>query len=517
MSRGVGYGRSNRVRDKRGGIVAVVTRRFERWRSGEGSRLTVRRWIVLALGGFGLLSVSTLATGSGTAIPWYAATVGTAVAMVLVCRGRWGRHAVRWVLGAYAVALPVLTILAGFDLWSPWGSAVRVSLFTANPNLLGADLVAVAAAMLAISPRRWWALWLPVVALAVILTGSRTALLALLVVVVVWLFGRNRSWRLRLGVLGGLSGLFLLLLAANVQATERAKDPNLLHTSVTFQHEVWRTGYARSITIQPGVIEGPFEGTDADRVRGTSDDHTLVIYQGVERSIEGEPYVASVYLRAEEPQVVVLSTHLSRARCHVDRTWSRCVTPVGEGNGKSAAQFRLETEEVGGTFDVYVYGPQFERSDSVSPYDEAVLRPLSGLLMQRFRLDSIVFVDPTRLAAMGVGLEAFAASPAFGLGTRGLDEALSGADPSLGVRHLGHTHSLWVERLATEGVVGVIGWLLVIGTALVAVGSDGRARLLPLLAGLLVLNSLDMTFFHAGSYLGLWAAVAISWQRDITA
>lgn len=514
MSREASYDRSKRARDTLGGILAAVTRMAELLRSVAGNRLTVGRWVALATVGLGLLIVSSLVNGTDGEIPWYAATVATAVAIVLVCRSRWGRQAAIWVLGTYAVALPIFTILAGFDLGSPWGDARRVSLFTANPNLLGADLVVVAAALLVTARRSWWLVWLPVVAMAVVLTGSRTSLVALLALAVSLSLVVSRGWPVRLGLLGLVVGFVGLFVAASIKATERAEGINLLRTSVTFADEAWRTGFARSVVVQSGVVEGPFPGTVADRIRATSDDRPLTIYQGVERSREGTPYVASVYLRAAEPQVVVLSTHLSRTRCQVTMMWSRCVTPAEEGNGRRAAQFRLEAEGVGGSYDVYAFGPQLERSRTASPYEEIHSSWLSRTRFERFRLDAIIVVEHTRLAAMKAGLDAFLSSPVFGVGKKGVGEALSKTEPSRGVRHLTHTHNLLTERLAAEGVVGVVGWLLVLSPAVIALPSHKRLQLLPLYVCLVVLNSADLTYFHVGSYSGFWAAVGMAWHND---
>jgi hypothetical protein len=474
-------------------------------------RLHPVAWAGAAAIGAVLLAGTAWANGAVTAIPWYLALVGSGVAIVLASRLAWFRMLARGVLLAYAVIVPMWVIVVGS---AAEADGSRIGLHTDNPNLLAADIVtAVMALLVVVRPRRASVLVLALALVAVTYTGSRTAMTAVAVGVVAWFLRRDLSRGVRTAGLGLVVsvGLFLGLMMWQIQRYEAS--PNILAASTSMAHPAWDPSYAAAIHIDVGAERGPFFGTRADRVRATSGDHLLVIYQSVERSIGGQPYVASVYLRAREPQTVVLSFQLALVTCEVGPAWSRCVTPSAKGDDHASAQLRLETAEPRGSFDVFVYGPQFERSDVVGPY--VPKRPPfvpAHLLRRLFSLDIFASDEPAvRWEAADRAWRAFRSSPWIGLGVEGW-RAVIGQAVVADVA-LGHAHNLVLERLASEGIVGAVAWLLVYGVALAAALARGRRAFLPLVLALAVLNLTDMTLFHQGSFIATWIAVGIVWSE----
>jgi hypothetical protein len=117
------------------------------------------------------------------------------------------------------------------------------------------------------------------------------------------------------------------VVAWQVGVVERV--PNLLVAPNDFANGAWNPYGGASITVIPDAAPGPFEGTRAQRITAHAGAAGLVFLQGMGQSEPGVPYVASVYLRADEPQTIGLSSHLASARCEVGLEWERCVTPVG--------------------------------------------------------------------------------------------------------------------------------------------------------------------------------------------
>jgi hypothetical protein len=474
-------------------------------------RLHPMTWAGAASVGAVLLVGTAWANGGTTAIPWYLAVVGSGVAIVLASRLTWFRTVTRGALVAYAVAVPIVVIVAGAaaDANTP-----RIALHTDNPNLLAADIVTVVMALLVVMrPRRSSVLLLALALVAVLYTGSRTGMVALALGSLGWFLRRDLGGRVRAAGVGMLAvfGLFLGLMLWQIGRYDAS--PNILWVSTSMAHPAWDTSFAEEVIVDARVERGPFLGTRADRVRATSGDHPLVIYQPVERSIGGQPYVASVYLRADEPQTVVLSFQLALVTCQVGPAWSRCVTPSAPGNDHASAQLRLETAQPRGSFDVFVYGPQFERSDVVGPY--APKRPpfVPASVLRRFGLDILSSDEPAvRWIAADRAWQAFRSSPWVGLGVdrwRAVIQSDLGGDATVA---LGHAHNLVLERLATEGIVGLVGWLLVYGAAISAALGRGRGAVLPLVLALVALNLTDMTLFHQGSFIATWMAVGIVWS-----
>jgi hypothetical protein len=478
----------------------------------------LRAWWAASAGALALLVVTGLTNGEPRSLLWYAGTVALGVALVSGAGTRVGRVAGTWLLSAALGVTTLLAILAGFDVWNPWGPAPRVELFAWHPNLLAASLVATTGALLAVCARRrgWervWAFALPLVALAVLVTGSRAGLAALALAWVVWLaaLARGRTaWLLTLAALALLAGVVGL---ARWQAAREAANPNLLRSSVDLTGPTWRTAEGAQVSVEPDAAPGPDRGSRAVRVTArTSEGRLALRHVGLGRSEAGTPYVASVHLRADTPQRLELATNLSRTGCDVGPRWSRCATPVGAGDGSTYVQFRLEAAEPGGAFDVLAYGPQLERAETSSAYAPTGTGLLGVALLRRLNLGDVLDGDPRRAAAAGVAWRAFASSPWTGVGRERVRTALREADPALDVAHLAHVHNLWLQRLAAEGLLGLAAWVALFGPPLVGAFRRAGRAVAPLTAALLVLSVADMTLFFTGVIVPVWFALGAAWR-----
>lgn len=189
---------------------------------------------------------------------------------------------------------------------------------------------------------------------------------------------------------------------------------------------------------------------------------------------------------------------MARTQCAVTTDWTRCVTPVGTGNGHLETQFRLEAVDPARAFEVYAFGPQYEAGTAPTAYQPRGGGLVPDAVAMRFiRLkqspDALV---TERSVLFRVGWLVFAARPWLGNGIRWsavVDLPRDGMSTQ-------HAHNLVIERLAVDGLVGVVGWVM-IGTALVAPSLLVFGwRAAPWLLALVLLNTLDMTWFHSGSF-----------------
>ena len=72
-----------------------------------------------------------------------------------------------------------------------------------------------------------------------------------------------------------------------------------------------------------------------------------------------------------------------------------------------------------------------------------------------------------------------------------------------------HSHDLGLFLLLENGVVGLAGWLVVLLSVVRFVPAPVRWRLLPMIVGLLVLNTWDATFFERGGFCARAASTAV--------
>lgn len=467
--------------------------------------MTLGRWLGLAALGLSLLVLGALLRGTPEDAGWYVAHVLPGVSVVVFCSLSFGRVVATYSILGYAALLPTLTLIVGLEVMDPFSDGVRVSLFTDNANLLAADLVAVTLAAAALRPKLPWAAWLPIVGLSLLFTGSRAALLGLAVGGLVLLLHPSVGWRARIISLAGVLILAGALAFAQLRAQEDDANPNILHISTTFAANAWNSSYSESVVIDRNSAVGPFPSTQADRLILTPS-RRLAIYQGIERSQPGIPYVASVYLKSDTPQNIILSTQLSRVTCKVTTTWERCITPVGMGDGRASAQFRIESTVAGAPLDILAFGPQLERATSASAYSERGATVLYSAVASRLSASRLIaHGDASRVWAVRQGVHAFLRSAWLGIGRlapiRGPDEV------PISTPHVHHSHNLFIEVLARDGVFGLLAWILIAIPPLAAMPKRRRLDLLPWAAAFAVMNTLDVTAFHSGSYFS--AAVVI--------
>jgi hypothetical protein len=288
--------------------------------------------------------------------------------------------------------------------------------------------------------------------------------------------------------------------------------PNLLAAPSDLTHPAW-TALGDHVEVLDDAVAGPFEGTRAQRLVGRAmSTGSNVIMQSIGRSETGVPYVASVYLRADTPQRVRLSSHLGSVTCEVAANWHRCVTPVGYGDDVRQRQLHLRAFERGGSFDVYVYGAQYERGEAATPFLD--LRPawVPQSMVNRYDLRRIAILPEDRVAIWRAGLDLARGSPWFGVGLGASADAFrERTRVVLAGDGVSYAHNLLVHLLAAFGVVGLVGALVFAGALLSTLSRAGWARLAPLLLASALLNTWDLTLFEPFVLVPAMLAVA-SWS-----
>jgi len=467
------------------------------------------RRVVLAAAAAGvLLAAASLAVGDPSGAAAAVAVLGAAVAAVASVRWRPFRVAAVGAIGAYAAGLTVATLLAGATRAT---DDLRIELFMGNPNVLGAALVTAMAAWAAVAPGRRWVWWAwPLVALAVLNTGSRTSGGALLAAGTAWLvllaLRLPRRWLLAPTVA-------LLVVAAAAVVWQRGVvelTPNLLAAPSDLTHPAWHS-LAQRVEIVPDAVPGPFEGTVGQRlVAQASPEWRSVLHQTVGRSESGVSYVASIFLRSDTPQRIELSSHLATVACEVDEAWRRCVTPAAQGDDYLQAQLHLQVPERSGSVDVYVFGAQYERGASVTPFLD--LRPawIPQQMVNRYDLRRLTLLPEDRVAIWRAGLEIFRASPWFGVGLGAAPDAFrEHTRDGFGGASVTYAHNLLVQLLAVYGVIGLVGAVVFAVTLLSTLSRPGWLRLAPLLLALALLNTWDLTLFEPFVFVPAVLAVAL--------
>ncbi|MFU8889558.1 MAG: O-antigen ligase family protein, partial [Trueperaceae bacterium] len=153
--------------------------------------------------------------------------------------------------------------------------------------------------------------------------------------------------------------------------------------------------------------------------------------------------------------------------------------------------------ERGGSVDVYVFGAQYERGETVTPFLD--LRPawIPQPMVNRYDLRRITFLPEDRVEIWRAGLDIARASPWFGVGLDAAADAFrERTREALAGDGVTYAHNLLVQLLAVHGVVGLTGALLFLGALLSTLSRAGWARLAPLLSALVLLNTWDLTLFE---------------------
>lgn len=483
--------------------------------------LVARNWLAWCMTGVALLSWGAFARGRPEDLPWYWGQVLLGIALVAFGATAAGRRVVPPLVTGAAIALPILVFLEATGALVIWASGGRVQLFTENPNLLAAGLVALVMAAVAVRPSWWWVMWLPVVAMAVGFTGSRTGALALALGVIIQVV---HALVFRPARKVGMVGAGILVVAAGflvVAVRGQLAHPNLLVVSSTFDHPAWSPFRDATVKVEPSSVPGPYPQTRGDRISARTVSHPGVFLHHFGRSLDGTTYVASIYLRSEEPQQVVLSSGLSQVTCEVDHEWHRCETPPGRGDGTTYAQFRLWTSSAGQDLRVFAYGPQFEwGSESASQYvaRSPTWFERTFLPDRRSFRASVHDLLSERVPVFAAYWRAFRTNPLFGAsapqsGAVTIGEASATVAAS-------HAHNLLLDRVAKDGLIGLLGWLAVGAPLGTFVARRASSAVFAWISALVVLNTLDATFFHNLSFFanmltaGFVASRAVVWTDE---
>lgn len=404
------------------------------------------------------------------------------------------------------------------EQFNPWH---HVNPFFVNANFLGAALATVGVVTLVLCQSRWIGLSALGLLSALVLTGSRTALVAYLVALVSW-FLLLGGWRSKVPiflVLIGLAGSSYVGLRVWLGAQPSPSGKNLLIYSDTLEHPAWTKRYAVELTLEPVSLPGPMPGGKVYHVRGRSNPEaqypTKVVIQNAALSEEDIEYVASVHLRTDSPQRMRLGSNMTGTICEVTLEWQRCQAPVSHGNGRTSIGLHLDTVQPGELLDIYVWGAQVEVGEvptapehtSKNPFAEFLKgNALKDLMPQGWQDDRNLV---SRAATYRSAWRIFLAHPVAGVGLGNFyreAQALGREGPGAGDTH---AHNLPLQMLAETGILGFLSWAVPFFGVLALFWRRHWRRLLPLAVCVLVLNMTDFTYYHSGVYYLYWLTVGL--------
>jgi len=465
----------------------------------------------LVVGGAVIIG-SAVARGDSQDIAWVVAVLAVTW-LVIAVTGRWAlsQRVLTMAVGTYLAVLAVATISASLG-WFGAPVSGRVALFTGNPNALGAALVTALTAWVGVSSDRArlaWAAW-PVVGLAVLQTGSRTAAIGLAAGFMAWVLRRMlRSdpgvarWAVTASVVLGA------ILAAVWQLGVVERTVNLVQAPHDLGHPVWTVAPGTRIEVDRAATEGPMPGTRAQRISGVAGEaRNLVVMQTIEIGRPGVPYVASLYLRSDTPQRIILGTRYTRTTCEVTTEWQRCITTPEQGDGSLTLRYDIRVPSAGGAFDVYVFGPQVERAWEASPF-VAPRAWLPPALVSRFDLRAIGDAPNDRTEAHTAALRLWRARPWIGYGREDARARMIAETARGDQAGITHAHNTALQLLLEDGLFGLLAWLVVVGGIARFVPRGERSRLAPMVIALFVLNTWDATLFGGGGFYPMVVGVAV--------
>jgi O-antigen ligase len=421
---------------------------------------------------------------------------------------------------SYYFFISLLTILVGVG-WLDWEyeQDYRIQLFYLNPNLLGASISLLATITLLLEKNLSQLFTLLFAVLAILQTGSRTALLVFIISVVIWVIF-NRGARIQTILTLGLIvlvpfalGLFSKNYVASVE--HMTNSQNLLKDSNNFLATYWLPYiYAHNVIVSSKVTKAPIADYRADRITAQSGDKTtLLIYQNFGVGEVDKPYIGSIYLRADTPQKIVLSTNLSQVSCDVSSEWQRCMTSPGYVRERTGVQLRLEAGQYNQAVDIYVWGAQLEIGEHVSDLAIKYQPPALYFIFKRLEWGGVGFgVDNARSQSMQKAWAYFLTSPIIGVGNRNLNFDISRADET--TLRLEHSHNLYLQLLASKGILGLLAGILPIFGILTFTWKTNYPTVLPLLVSVILLNLFDFTYYSAGIYYPFWITLGLMLQKD---
>lgn len=443
-------------------------------------------------------------------------------ATTLFCLGALMIGPVRRIFSITIVLYSIILSLAVFNeaiiSTSPLAFTYRAVLWFGNPNLLGAALTMSLAAVVSLKLRQRWVTWIVVGTslLAVIFTGSRTALLAGVAVIIsgaiesAHIRFRSRVWIPSLVLIGLAGALLALSIGGVISALPRADES----TPDNLQSAYWSRHLAKELQIEVLAEGGPYAGGIVSRIRAVSNDTDfpgLIMFYSLEAVPAGQAYTASVYLRSSGTDSIILSTNYVSANCEIEAVWSRCVVTGTVSNARTHVQLQLRTRNPGEYVSFDLWGPQLEPGLTPTFVERASRHPIvnalsnSGLAQRYLYLPgSAPPTQDDRFRAMQGAWDQFLANPIFG------NPSAESIVIQNGAYHLSHAHNWILEHLRRGGITSLAVILLAFLNLCRWALLKQPLNAMPLIIAALILNSLDYTFYNAGGFYIFWLALGLA-------
>lgn len=467
---------------------------------------TFRIYIILFLGGL-------LFTLNGHFSTMQDIVISTFITSVIVFTTKFFKHQDNIVIGIVLIVLvgyiSYLTIALGSGLQNIEqlvDASSRIELLFQNPNFLASFLLMTSTSVLVLlrysSRYRYISvIALPLVGAALIFTGSRAAL-TIFVILFFHLYLHALIMRDKMFVYLfssliclGLT-LYPIVMFINQKSQALLDSPNLLRQSEDFIES--GTPYRNAFVTTKKAPQLSPSGYNTFFIAATSPNNTSLFFlKDIKTSAKGEDYIASVYLKSETLQKIFLSTHLSSTVCDIGLDWSRCTTPVAKGDGYLHVQFRFETLEPNQSVEFYFAEPQLEIGTQATPYQPRAYP--NRLYWLSKRLSTNVFSTDNkyegflagRPEAWHKGWRLFLQHPLLGVG--------SGNFTKYEDTDITHSHNIFIQILATQGLVGFAMWFAVGFIMLSSMTARQRRDFFPMLMVAFLMNLTDYTFIHASS------------------
>lgn len=437
---------------------------------------------------------------------------------------------------AYLLLLSVGAVATGTYFLANRQVHYRADFLTGNANLLAAGLVLAHLSCCTLTRRPWLRLLICVVTLpALVFTGSRTSLAVFALLTPFVFFLDQRPTFKHIGTTSAIVIAFILLIAAlptlASRNTNRPDSTNLLVSSDDYRHSAWNKSRAKEVTLAPTTERGPSADGNVTRLTATSRPEVssgLVIYQSIRIPNSTDHYTASVFLRADSPQTIILSANSSATKCPASTEWSRCVTPPSPINSRGQIQFQIRTESPGESVTVYLWGAQLEVGSQATLPTHTSL-PIRTQLwnisaLQRITVSSISNTSSwtARQEAFRIAWAMFLDRPIGGNGMTGLRVA-QGIQLGAGTVEPGgddvppHSHNLLLQLLLEGGLLGLASYLIPFTYTILAFPTRHRGRVYLLAVAAILLNIMDYTYFNNSFYYLYWLTVGLLRQSSSNA
>lgn len=434
------------------------------------------------LGTFGLVVGAFSATRAGA---WLAKLATAAVVALLLA-----------VTGYYVASLTGLT-----------GSTTQRFVFGFGTYVLLGDSLVMLAVMLWVLRlvRTGWIFLLAFV--AQVSAATRTSTVAIVVGALVALLAGPTKNVYRRYVIGALVVAVTLLGAA----VFLYRPDNLIVGSATMSGWAWhvrRSEVTRSRSTQSGPE--PHNASWPIHVKAKRNpgiESSWFISQPATPGLMGKPYVASAYLRADNPTSVTLGSGLASRTCRVTRAWERCVTPAASGDGYTSVGFYLEFPPGSTSLEFDIWGPQVEQARTAGPVIQTARRTTLNSFLDRFRNPRAILIRDfrPRFATMRAAWSMFLSRPWSGVGMRGWARAYASTTAGKEYPGLPDAHDQVLYALATGGIFALVALLLPTVGTLILLRHAWR-RWAPMAVVLLLITIFDVTFYFSYIYISFWFA-----------